>query len=263
MKTPERITSRANPRLNHARSVMRGDEPELIFVEGVRLVEEAIKSGIEIYEAFVTDSFLAANADSLIDGLSSLSCPVWEISQSLGESIADTKSPHGIFVIAARPHYSPADIEDPKLVVYLHEINNPVNLGAIIRTAEAAGASGVMVSAHSADPFSPKSLRGAMGSAFRLRIIEQVDPNETSKWATKSGLVNTAVDIKGPIPYTEADWSVPRLLIFGSEAHGLEAGLKNAVNEIITIPMENGVESLNLAVSCGVVLFEALRRRSL
>ena len=262
MKTPERITSRTNPRLKHARGVMRGDEPDRIFVEGVRLVEEAVKSGIEIHEAFVADSVSAGAAASLKGILSFISCPVWEISQSLAGSIAATKSPQGIFVIAARPHYSPSDIEAPQLVVYLHEINNPVNLGAIIRTAEAAGVSGVMVSAHSADPFSPKSLRGAMGSAFRLRIVEQVDPSEALQWATEAGLVNTAADIKGSIPYTEADWSVPRLLIFGSEAHGLEAGVKDAVNEIITIPMENGVESLNLAVSCGVVLFEALRQRS-
>lgn len=256
---PENITSRANPRLKHARSVMRGDDPALIFVEGSRLVEEALRSAIEIREVFVTETRLQ-NA-SFVSAFDSISCPVWKISESLADSISDTKNPQGIFVIASRPRWTLADLAGSSLVVYLHEINNPANLGAIIRTAEAAGASGVVVSKRSADPFSSKSLRGAMGSAFRMPVVEGIDPVDAIEWAAVGGLATAAADIDGVTSYTEIDWTKPRLLVFGSEAHGLDKDIKKRVDDSLTIPMKNGVESLNLAVSCGVILFEAARQK--
>jgi TrmH family RNA methyltransferase len=257
MKEADKITSRNNQRIKHARSVMLGSEPGLIFIEGVRLVEEALKSGIEIVEVFVTDN---SRKQALLCELALGSYPVWEISESVAGSISDTKNPQGIFIIARRPDWTLADVDDILLAVYLHEINNPANLGAIVRTAEAAGVSAVVVSKGSADPFSTKSLRGAMGSAFRLPVFEGIDAEEILKWARERRLITTAADIAGKTSYTDADWSKPRLLIFGSEAHGLDDDLKGSVDELITIPMKNGVESLNLAVSAGVILFEAARQ---
>ncbi len=167
---PSRITSRSNQRIKYARSVMRGDEPDLIFIEGIRLAEEAIRSGIAIREAFVTDLDTDERKLAIVSELEAISCPVWQVSASVAATISDTKKPQGLFAIASRPRWTLADIRDG-LAVYLHEINNPSNLGAIIRTAEAAGVAGVLISEHSADAFSPKSLRGAMGSAFRVPIV--------------------------------------------------------------------------------------------
>ena len=147
------------------------------------------------------------------------------------------------------------------MFLFLKEINNPSNLGAIVRTAEAAGAIGVIVSKGSADVFSPKALRSAMGSSFRLPVWENAEFSEVLGWAKVHDLVTVAADILGTSSYTDIDWRIPSLLIFGSEAHGLGELELAAIDKTVLIPMENGVESLNLAVSAGIILFEARRQK--
>jgi tRNA G18 (ribose-2'-O)-methylase SpoU len=100
-----------------------------------------------------------------------------------------------------------------------------------------------------------------MGSAFRMPIIEGIEIHEAIRWAREKRLLSTAADISGSLSYTEVDWSIPRLVVFGSEAHGLEERELDSIDEKIFVPMENKVESLNLAVSSGIILFEAKRQR--
>ena len=100
-----------------------------------------------------------------------------------------------------------------------------------------------------------------MGSAFRLPIVEKQTFDEAIEWARSQGLVTTAADISGSQSYTDIDWTTPRLIVFGSEAHGLEERELAIIDEKIIIPMENEVESLNLAVSSGIILFVAKRQR--
>jgi RNA methyltransferase, TrmH family len=259
MTQTEKITSRSNQRIKHARSVMRGEVREFVFLEGVRLIEEAVKSGVSLLEVFVADPHNDRRKASIISALDGASCSVWLISGGVANLMSDTPSPQGIFAIASRPRWTLGDLEDSWLVVYLHETNNPANLGAIVRVAEAAGVSGLVVSSGSSDPFAPKALRGSMGSALRMKIVEGIDLDDALTWAESKRLATTAADIGGTQPYFEVDWSKPRLLVFGSEAHGLDIEIKLGVNELITIPMRNGVESLNLAVSCGIILFEAAK----
>ena len=190
-----------------------------------------------------------------------------ELPDKIFRSIADTEQPQGIVLIAKRPKTSIENIESRitsallPIVIFLKEINNPSNLGAILRTAEAAGVAGVIVSKNSADVFSPKALRGAMGASFRLPVWDNAGFDEVLRWA-KRKLVTTAADVSVSAGYTQIDWKTPRLLIFGSEAHGLNPSELEQINEMITIPMENAVESLNLAVSAGIILFEAKRQNS-
>jgi TrmH family RNA methyltransferase len=148
-------------------------------------------------------------------------------------------------------------------VIFLFEINNPSNLGAIFRTAEAAGAAGVIISAKSAAAFSPKAMRAALGANLRLPIWENARFEQVLIWASETKAITTAADINAVKKYTEIDWNQPRLLIFGSEAHGLSENARTSIEELIYIPMQNDVESLNLAVSCGIILFEAHRQRHL
>ncbi|MGH7784531.1 MAG: TrmH family RNA methyltransferase, partial [Candidatus Binatia bacterium] len=193
---------------------------------------------------------------------------VGEVGEDLFRSIADTDSPQGIAVICDRPGTGQKDFEERfnlsneqiPLVIFLEEVNNPSNLGAIVRTAEAAGAAGVIVSKGSADPFSAKAVRASMGSAFRLPVWSGVDLGTAVTWAGERGMIVTAADIDGDKIYTHIDWRKPRLLVFGSEAHGLSDAHKNKVEDLITIPTSANVESLNLAVSAGVILFEAKRQ---
>jgi len=257
-----RITSRDNEKLKFARRVRDGKERDFIFAEGSRLCGETLASGINVEYCFVSDVFHGSGVFELPEHVDT-----FFVSESLLDSIADTRTPQGIVLIAKRP----ASAEISKVLsrygeipiwLYLYEINNPSNLGAVIRTAEAAGASGIFSSKRSADAFSPKSLRASMGSAFRLPIVEQCDFEITAECARENKIRLFAVDAKGNTSHTKADWSRPTLLIFGSEAKGLPHDLIDAADETIKVEMNGTVESLNLAVSCGVILFEARRRLS-
>ena len=260
-ETPK-ITSRDNRRLVHARSIRDGKADTHMLIEGRRLAREAVRSNIEIYECFYASGI---HDDELLSAIFELTNQAFEVPDSLLKSIADTKNPQGIVLLAPRPPNGRAGIERRltgrlPVVVFLAETSNPSNLGAVIRTSEAAGVAGVIVSEQSANAFSPKALRSAMGSAFRLPIWTGAGTNEVLRWSAEQELVTTAADISGERSYLDIDWRLPRLLMLGSEAHGVPPVLLESIDEIISIPMESEVESLNLAVSAGIILFEAKRQ---
>jgi TrmH family RNA methyltransferase len=259
MSDSEIITSRDNAKLKFARSVRDGRETGLIFIEGVRLVQEALRSDLSIRSAFVSVAFSLGLAESL----NNTRVEVITVAEKAFASIADTENSQGIVLIAERPTPSLDDVRGEGPVVLLHQVNNPSNLGAVVRTAEAAGCAGLITTNGSADAFSPKALRASMGSAFRLPVVERIGFGDAIEWVRSNGLVTTAADVSGTLNYAEVDWTIPRLLVFGSEAHGLSERELESINEKVVIPMENEVESLNLAVSSGIVLFEAKRQRDL
>lgn len=263
MREIEKITSRDNQRLVQARKVRDGKVPAQIFIEGRRLVEEALRSDLSIGECFLSADFQDRELAAAVVEKSACAA---EVPDRIFGTLADTKQPQGIIVIAKRPKASANLIEENLMrstlpvVVFLKEINNPSNLGAVLRTAEAAGAAGVIVSGDSADVYSPKALRAAMGAAFRLPVWDAAEFASVIEWAQTAKLVSTATAASASQSYVELDWKVPRLVIFGSEAHGLSESELGRIETAIKIPMENGVESLNLAVSAGVILFEAKRQ---
>lgn len=263
MNLINKITSRDNARLVHVRKIRDGKVRDEIFLEGLRLVEEALRSDVKLVEAFFTPEFAGSGKGAeMIESLSSMNAGMVEIPETLFGSISGTKSSQGIVVTVPRPTTGDEQFssQDPGLFVYLHKINDPSNLGAIFRTTEAAGVAGVIISTDSADPFSPKALRAAMGASLRLSIWDKANANDVFEWAAKMGLKTVAADVNGAKTYSEIDWAKPSLVIFGSEAHGLEREFLARVDETFRIPMKNHVESLNLAVSAGIILFEAVRQ---
>lgn len=239
-----------------------------IFVEGLRLAEEVLRSNWKISKVFFTESFartergqaflqLVRNADAA------------EVSEKIFDSLSDTKNSQGIILICEKPAANKERIEEAlqndlqkiPLVVLLHQTNNPINQGAILRTCEAVGVTGVILTKNSADVFSAKSLRGAMGATLRLPIWNNADFLEVLSWAKLKNLTSVCADVNAEKSYLEIDWKKPRLLVFGSEASGLSNEERDGIDESLIIPMENGVESLNLAVSCGVILYEARRQK--
>ena len=263
-----KITSRDNQRLKFARRVRDGNVEDLIFVEGVRLAEEVLRSNLKISDVLYIESFAETERGrALLKRFQNLNRA--EVSPNIFASLADTKTSQGIIVICEKPTTSKHFIETNllseiklPLVILLHQINNPANLGAILRTAEAADVAGVIITANSADAFSPKSLRGAMGASLRLALWNDAKFYEVIEWAKAKDLTSVCADIKSETNYLEVDWKAPRLLVFGSEAHGLSAEEREEIDENLLIPMENGVESLNLAVACAVIVFEAKRQIS-
>lgn len=267
MNPVRKIISRDNEQLKFARRVRDGRDDSKIFLEGVRLISEAARARIAVDKVFVASDFLKEMSESEI---AAWLRPrhIFEISDSTLQSIADTNNPQGIVAIAERPVTGPERIGSVAVhptpaVVFLNEINNPSNLGAVIRAAEAAGVAGVITSIGSADAMSPKALRAAMGSSLRLPLWTDVSLDDALAWSADKKLRTVAADIGGTRSYTEVDWQIPRMVVFGSEAHGLGEEDIRKIDELIVIPMEKDVESLNLAVAAGVVLFEARRQNSI
>ena len=264
-----KIESRDNPHVKLARKVRDGNEREMIFVEGTRLSEEAVRSGAAIEFCLLEDGYEdnASNA-ALVDSVSRKTDEVFSISERLFSSVSDTKTSQGIALICRRPQTDRQRFEQSianrtdclPMIIMLSDINNPSNLGAVVRTAEAASVKGIIIGKDSADVFSAKALRGAMGSTFRVPIWTAADAANALEWARSSGYSIVGTSAGTGQAYTDLDWTQARLLVIGSEAHGLCLDLKRKLDETVSIPMHGVVESLNLAVATAVILFEARRQ---
>jgi len=265
---PEIITSRDNSLLRHTRAVRDGLVDDEIYVEGMRLCEEALASGLRIQAVIFSDELAQKErAAELIAKLAKASDRVVCVSEKLLTYVSYSKTSQGILLLASRPdtseeHFTTKQTE-PSLIVIMHRITNPVNLGAILRTAEATGATGAVATENATDPFAPKALRGAMGAAFRLPVWYRPTYAQVLDWCKQRGVKTVCADLKAPNNYTELDWTGPCALILGPETSGLSRAEIAAAGEAVRIPMREPVESLNVSVAAGVLLYEAARQRQL
>ncbi len=259
------ITSPANQHLRRARGVRDGKEPELIFVEGERLAEECVRSGLQLVACFYAPSPTLRMWEVVSDA-HRRECPTFEVAEEALNAISDTVSSQGIILLAARPACSLERIltsgaATRGLLVCLDAVQDPGNFGTIVRTAEAAGAGGVIALRGSVDPFAPKSLRSAMGSTFRLPIADGTDPDEMIFACQRAGIKVVATAADAQVSYDDYDWRQPALLIFGNEANGIRPELIEQCDAALRIPIRPPVNSLNVAASVAVILFEAERQR--
>jgi RNA methyltransferase, TrmH family len=254
------LSSYQNQHLQLARRVRDGRERSLILIEGTRLVAECLASGLDLKMAFTLRS------SSIAGDLVQRGCPVYEVDEKLITSLSDTVTSQGVIVIAGRPEHSLEKLLDsetaqPHLVVALDRIQDPGNAGTIVRTAEAAGATGFVGSAGTVDLFSTKALRASMGSAFRLPIVTGIAIAALVDLARRRGLRVTGTASDGEDLYSDFDWRAPTLLLLGNEAGGLPPETLAACDAVLRIPLAGPVESINVASAGAVVLFEASRQR--
>ncbi len=261
----EAITSRKNPLVQRARAARDGREGGLVFAEGVRLCEEALRAriGLELvlYTRGLADDERGAGLLESLRG----ACPaVHLVVDDVLDSVSDTKTPQGVVALARRPQTGREVVERAKgvpLVVVVHRANNPSNAGAMLRVAEAAGATAVILTKGSTDPLSAKALRGSMGSGFRLPLWTGPTLEEALGWCAERGIRTVATAADALSAHTEVDWTLPRAVIVGPEAGGLTPLEARGADEGVRIPMREPVESLNVAVALAVVLYEAARQR--
>ncbi|HEX8775098.1 MAG TPA: RNA methyltransferase [Pyrinomonadaceae bacterium] len=261
------IRSRDNALAKRARALRDRKLEGLIFIEGVRLCEEALDASLLIEDVLCTERMASDERGALLLGALRPVCErIAFLSEQVFASVSDTKTPQGIICIARRPRTGAEllvarDGRVP-LIVVMHHVNNPANAGAILRAAEAAGATAAMTTEGSTDLFSPKALRGAMGSSFRLPLWTGAEFWEIIEWCALHGIRTVCADVHSERAHTEIDWTVPRALIVGAEAAGLKQNEVEAADEALRIPMRAPVDSLNVAVASAVILYEAARQRS-
>ncbi len=264
MSPSEPIHSRSNPLLKRLRALKHhGAAGDLMLLEGVTLIDEALRAGIGIVEVAVSaEAGRSARHKAILRSLEERGLvPRW-LDRALLESLSEVETSQGILAIAQRPRSDEdAFYRGRPLVLVVESVQNPGNVGALLRVAEAAGATGVYLTRGSADPFSWKALRGAMGSAFRLPSIGQVEAEDVLVRLRRHGVGSVATVATGGVPYDEVDLRGPVAIWLGNEGAGLPSGLVRQIEHHATIPMAPPVESLNVAVAAGLLLFEARRQR--
>lgn len=223
---------------------------------------EAIASGVDLEEVLVTPAWAAGGQGAAL--LRALRCPVTEVAPDLLAELADADTPQGALAVARLPRPPVAAL--PRVAggvyLYLDGVQDPGNLGAIARVAEAAGATGYVVAGQSADPFGWKALRGSMGSVLRLPTVHDGDATTVAGVLRAHRLHCLAAAPAGAVSFEAVDWRGPIACFVGSEGSGLPAELMAMADRRVRIPMAEPVESLNVAVSAGLLLYEARRQRT-
>ncbi|WP_416200896.1 TrmH family RNA methyltransferase [Thermocaproicibacter melissae] len=230
-------------------------------LEGARLCSDAAESGLETVSLLYTEE-AEIKYSQYLSIIRKTNPNEYLISQSVAQALSDTKNPQGVFSICARP----AEREDiPSAAsgqhfLMLENIQDPANLGAMLRTAEAVGIKGVVLSGDCCDVFSPKALRAGMGAAFRLPVFILKNGPETIERLNKAGFQTlAAVPDSTAIPITKLDFSVPTVAVIGNEGNGLTQETIHACSERVTIPMQGRAESLNAAASAAIIMWEMMR----
>jgi RNA methyltransferase, TrmH family len=257
------ITSRHNPIVARFRDAANGDAA-VVLLDGAHLVADAIAAHATIAAAAVTTaSRTKPEIAALADSLERRGIDVTTVGVSVMNAISPVRSPTGIVAIAERPSRALADVfgRGVPLVVVAIDVQDPGNVGAIVRAAEAAGASGVVAAGASADPFGWKALRGSMGSALRIPVAASVDTESAIDEARRRGCRIVATAPRGGASLFDTDLSGPVAMLVGGEGPGLPPALAAAAAARVTIPMQSPVESLNAAVTAAVMLYEAYRQR--
>jgi RNA methyltransferase, TrmH family len=257
------IESPANPHVKHIRSLAadrKDRRRERLFVlEGVRLVADAVAGGAVLDLALYAPDQLALTqaGQALLEQLQTL-VVAHPASAQVVAAASDTVHPQGVVALAPWPQVEPGR---PGIILVLDAIQDPGNVGTLLRSAEAVGVAEVLGTIGTVDVYSPKVVRAAMGAHMRLAITQDLSWEAI---AERLMLVDSvyAADATASMPYFAADWRQPSALIIGNEAHGLSEDARALARRLIGIPMHGRAESLNAAVAGSVVLFEALRQRT-
>jgi len=247
------LLSPRNPLLKLVRRLARGRRRDPRFLlEGRKLVQAALESGIGIECALVA----RGRATDDVRALEARGVEVVEVTEKLLREASTLDSPEGILAVARRPARSVSDLAAQGIVLVSAGIQDPGNLGALARVAEAAGAQALVLLKGSADPFAPKALRGSMGSLLRIPVLEIDDIGALSK----RGFRLAALVPRGGVDFRDADWKPPVAILLGRESTGLDDATVSVSDLRVSIPMRGAVESLNVATAAALVLYEANRR---
>lgn len=257
----QRITSRQNAIVAAYRAAARGGT-EGLLLDGTHLVGEALSAGIRLRHVMV--ALDAIDTPEMVPLLAQLSddVDVASANSTVMAAASPVRSSSRIVALGDRPPLTRGPFDgEAHLVVVACDVQDPGNVGAIIRVAEGAGATGVVVAGQSADPFAWKALRGSMGSALRLPIVAVPTIEEAVADARRHHSTIVATVPRDGVSLFESRLRVATTLLIGGEGSGLPASVVAAADVRVTIPMDAPVESLNAAVATAVLLYEARRQR--
>jgi len=254
------LTNPRNPDIKQARQLHQRktrDATGLFIVEGIRHVGEAVAAGAAVqYFCYAPDLLKSEFAHDLLEKQRQAGARVYALAPEVFRSLADKDNPQGILAVVRRPHLPLAHLQPsthPWLVALVAP-QDPGNIGTIIRTIDAVGASGLILLDGGADPGHPNAVRASLGALFWMPVVS-ASFTEFAAWAAAQKYQLIGASEKGSVDYRQANYSRPCLLLMGSEREGLTPNQEAVCNLVVRLPMVGRVTSLNLAVATGVMLY--------
>lgn len=255
------ITSTGNARVKNViqlqtRARARKDSRQFV-AEGFRMVSEAPAD--RIVSIYASETFARCNSGYM----STIQVPYETVSDNVFAQMSDTRTPQGILAVIKMAEYEIGDIiaHYNGLYVIVENLQDPGNLGTIIRMSEAAGVDGIIMSPNTVDIYNPKTIRSTMGSLYRVPFVYADDFAGTLEQMKSKGVELYAAHLEGSVEYTEPDYTKASAFVIGNEGNGLTDAVTNICSNRIRIPMAGKVESLNAAIAASVLTFEAARQR--
>lgn len=252
----DKITSVKNPTVQSLRALKDKRTREAtgrILVEGEVMIREALGCGLQIFDLLAEERCADFAHEMEEKGARAFIVP-----ESLLTSVCETRSPQGVCASFARPQEMNAE-NFPDVIVALDGVQDPGNVGTIWRTADAAGVQAILLGEGSADPLSPKVLRAAMGSGFRLPFMTTHDLPTLLEGLAERGYSIIVSDLKGDDFYARPSAGRKWVLIIGSEAHGISSAVRERATMRVKLPMRGGAESLNAAIAAGIMMYDLTR----
>jgi len=258
------ISSTSNVQIKQITALLKKSkerkEQKAFVIEGRKMFEEICQDSSRVIKAYFSDSYVKEQyANKAMPQV-----PYEIVADSVFDAMAETVTPQGVLAIVKMPEYSLENmIADAGTLVLLENLRDPGNLGTIIRTAEAAGVSGVILSKESVDIYNPKVIRSTMGAVYRVPFLYVEDFQELLSELRGREVRLLAAHLKGEKTFDKADYSGKVGILIGNEANGLSEEASELANEKVLIPMAGSVESLNAAVAAALLMYEAFRKQKL
>lgn len=256
------ITSRQHPIVKEFRELAKG-AGSLLLLDGWHLLAEAASAEV-VVEKIALCGPPSRDEQRIVDRLQQRGAQLIEVSGSVLNALSPVNSPTGVVASARTPSVTAASVlaPSPALVLAAAGLQDPGNAGAIIRSAAAAGASGVVLDELSADPWGWKALRASMGSVFHIPVVRSRALSSLVEDWRRHGLQIVAAVPRGGVPIYDVDLSQPSAILLGGEGAGLSDAYLQAAGQRVSIPMHGRIESLNAAVAAALLLYEAQRQRT-
>lgn len=257
------ITSRHHAFVQHVRRVTRGDS-QLSVLDGWHLVGEAIEAGLVFEAVAVAADVESPDTQRWLGRLEQSHISVLRVSEAVLQALSPVRTPSGVVALVRQPAVADVDLtrDHPALVLVGVTMQDPGNVGATIRAADAGGATGVVLTGESASPWGWKALRAGMGSTFRLPVMRSADTAAVCAGLRAAGLQIVAAAPRAGLSLHDIDFRSPTAMLLGGEGLGLSSDLLDLADRAVSIPMRAPVESLNVAVAAGVLVYEARRQRT-
>jgi TrmH family RNA methyltransferase len=233
------------------------------LIEGVKMVEEALRENAGAMTVVAAPPLMRHHGKGVLKLAENRGVDILWVSERLMDTLAETRTPQPVMAAVPIRTYSEDELlaRSTGLIVCAHELQDPGNLGTIIRTSEAVGASGVVVSPHTVDPYNAKAVRASMGSILRLPVVPVRDLSAFLRKCRQNGFQSVAAVLTGEKTPFDIDLTKPTCVVLGQEGEGLRGDVTADIDLRVRIPMASSIDSLNVATAAAVILYEALRQR--